>query len=158
MKKTVLSGFILASLLLIVVISGCKKEEATNAPSNVGTATLSGKVQAQLDLSNTTIENVPTGTKIIAVINSADLVTNPVVGVTYENISYETNVNSSGEYTFTNIAAANKDVTVTLYPVDFTYDQVQGDTITHTRKIFSANPPTVVVIKGTTKYSDIFYN
>jgi len=158
MKKTVLSGFVLASLLLIAVISGCKKEEAPNAPSNVGTATLSGKVQAQLDLSNTTIENVPTGTKIIAVINSADLVTNPVAGVTYENISYETNVNSSGDYTFTNIAAANKDVTVTLYPVDFVYDQVQWDTITHTRKIFSANPPTVVVIKGTTKYSDIFYN
>jgi len=157
MKKTVLSGFILASLLLIAVISGCKKEEATNAPSNVGTATITGKVQTELDLTNTTAENVPTGIKIIAVINSADLITNPIAGVTYENISYETNVGVDGKYTFTNIAAANKNVTVHIYPVDFENNQVQADTTTILRKIFSVVPFTIDVIKGTNKISDIYY-
>ena len=158
MKKTVLSGFVLASLLLIAVISGCKKEEATNAPSNVGTATLSGKVQASLNDTTVAWENVPAGIKIIAIINSADLVTNPEPGVTYENISYETNVGADGLYTFPNIAAANKDVTVTLYPVDFVYDQIQAGNTTH-RTIYKVTPnPVTTVIKGTTKYLDIYYN
>lgn len=157
MKKTVLSGFILASLFLIAVISGCKKEEATNAPSNVGTATITGKVETELDLTNTKVENVPVGTKIIAIINSQDLVTNPEPGVTYDNISYETTVGADGKYTFTNIAAANKNVTVHLYPVDFEYNQVQADTTT-LRKIFSVNPLSIDVVKGTNKILDIYYN
>jgi hypothetical protein len=158
MKKTVLSGFIFASLLLFVVFTSCKKEEATNSPSNVGTATLTGRVQTELDLSNSTMENVPAGTKIIAVINSADLVTNPDPNLTYEDISYETQVDGSGNYTFSNIAAANQAVTVTLYPVDFIYNQVQWD-LTTVRKIYTVTPnPTQVVIKGTTKVLDFNYN
>ncbi len=157
MKKTVLTGFILASLLLITVFSGCKKDEETNAPSNVGTATLTGQVRAELNLNNSDLEYAPAGTKIIAVINSADLVSNPIPGVVYEKISYETVVDANGTYTFSGIAAGPKDVTVTLYPVDFIYYQVQLDNTT-LRKIYTvAGNPTQVVVKGSTKVLDISY-
>ncbi len=157
MKKTILSGFILASLLFVAILSGCKKDEATNAPSNVGTAILKGKVQAELNQTNTNLENVPAGTKIIAVINSADLITNPTPGVVYEDISYETTIDDNGNFSFNSIAAANKEVTVTLYPVDFEYNQIQWDNTT-VRKVYTVNPnPTQVVVKGSTKYLDFNY-
>lgn len=156
MKKTVLSGFILASLLLIAVLSGCKKEEATNAPTNVGTATLTGNVKAELNLTNTDLENAPAGTKIIAVISSEDLVTNPTPNVEYENISYETTIDGSGNYTFSSIAAANKEVTVDIYPADFIYYQVQPDNTTR-RVVYSVDKITTVVIKNRTTVQDFNY-
>jgi len=157
MKKTVLSGFFIMSLLFIALLSSCKKEEATNAPSTVGTATLSGQVQAELDLTNTSMENAPSGTKIVAVINSGDLVPDYKEGMVYENITYETTVDGGGNYTFSGIAAANKEVTVTVYPADFVYYQKQPDNST-VRKVYSiATPLTQIVIKGTSKVLDINY-
>ncbi len=157
MKKTVLSGLILASLILMTVLVGCKKEEATNAPSSIGVATLTGNIKAELDLTNSDMENCPGGTKIIAIINSGDLVPDGGNEVVYENIIYETTVDGSGNYTFNNIAAGNKEVTVTLYPADFVYYQKQWDNNT-VRKVYKVNGnPEIDLIKGQTKILDFNY-
>jgi hypothetical protein len=158
MKKTVLSGFILASLILMTVLVGCKKEEATNAPSSIGVATLTGNIKAELDNTIDGMENCPGGTKIIAIINSSDLVPDGGGDIVYENIIYETTVDGSGNYTFNNIAAGNKEVTVKLYPADFIYYQKQWDNTT-VRKVYSASEGLEMnVIKGQTKVLDFNYN
>jgi hypothetical protein len=122
--KNVFSIMLIAVLGLTVVFTGCKDEEPVIEP--LPTALVQGTVKAQLDLNNANPENVPNGTRVIFRIDSRDLVQNPVVGYTYQVLQYETTV-TDGTYSITLPSVVFAGVGVDITPIDFQYDQIQGD-------------------------------
>ncbi|MFH2095669.1 MAG: hypothetical protein ABIJ16_08195 [Bacteroidota bacterium] len=154
MKKTLL--FItLASLAIMVTFSGCKKEEDDYVPEPLPTATITGKVWAELDWTNAVTEYAPSGTKIIAVYNAGDLVDNPVAGYTYKNITVEATVGSDGTYTLT-IPATGNGVGVQITGVDFEYNTVTTATTTQ-RTVYSLGTTNTTVIAGMKQIIDLSY-
>ena len=139
---------IVISLVALIFIS-CGDDEETPAVVN-GSAKITGVAKCELDLSNTEREYVPAGTKIIATIDTEDLVNSPDANVTYPERTYTTTVGANGVYTLT-IEANAKTVTVDITASDFEYDQIQADTITRVRKVYSYAPSTVTVIDGISK-------
>lgn len=158
--KNILIILGLVSFIFMITFSSCKKEEEY-VPEEMPTVTIKGKVKAELVDTGTVMEMAPKDTKIIAKIDAEDLVTNPNNNYDYKKITYEGTVNSNGEYSI-KIDATEKDVNVTLTPVDFEYDQLVWDNYPNTtkteRKVYTANPIQVTVFKNTTKIIDITYN
>ena len=96
---------------------------------------------------------------IIAVVNSADLVANPIAGHTYEDISFETTVNANGDYSIT-VDAIAQSANYTIKAVDFIYDQVVMDVYpatTTNRTIYSVTDQYTSVVKNNTKVLDFYY-
>lgn len=174
----------LLSLCLVAgfTVTSCKKKQgctdpaATNydeeakeddgscvmAPSH-GSATITGVLKANLNLSNDTNavsqndwENAPSSAMVVATYNEKDLYTNPAPGVTYGTVTVEATV-SGGEYTL-DIPANGKPVNVTVRPMDFAYDQVQGDGKTKVRKVYTYNSFNVSVYNGSYEIVDVYYN
>ncbi len=142
---------IIISLVAMIFIS-CGKDDEASAVKN-GSAKITGIAKCNLDLTNTEREFVPAGTKIIATIDTKDLVNAPNANITYPDRIYTTTVGANGIYTLT-IEANAKTVTVDITASDFEYDQKINDT-TFTRKIYSYAPSTVTVIDGISKIEDI---
>ncbi len=109
---------------ILFVFAGCKDEDDQLEP--LKKVTVSGAVQAELDLSNAGLEPVPNGTKILFRINSMDLVQTPIAGYTYEILQYSTTV-TDGEYTIDLPAVKFNSATVSIIPVDFQAEQLQAD-------------------------------
>ncbi len=126
-----------------LLFTACKKDEdedATVPASTLGTATISGRALAKLDLSNDTSnsagnrldngccqdstrwENVPAGTTLYATIDTDDLILNG--GGNGANRIYTTTVDGAGNYTFT-VDANVQNVEVKITSDDFTFAQVQ---------------------------------
>ena len=146
---------IVFSLVALIFIS-CGKDEETLAVKN-GSAKITGVAKCQLDLTTNEKEYAPVGTKIIAIINTEDLVNSPDNNITYPDRAYTTTVGENGSYSLT-IEANAKTVSVDISASDFEYNQVQADTITRVRKIYSYAPSTVTVIDGISKIQDIDFN
>ncbi|MDA3819273.1 MAG: hypothetical protein PF590_02225 [Candidatus Delongbacteria bacterium] len=85
------------SIILMILIGGffaftsCDEEEADSGTTP--TATLKGTVYAELDLSNTSTEEVSAGKTIILRIDAADLVLEPITGYAYQTLQYEATTN-----------------------------------------------------------------
>ncbi|MBI5219133.1 MAG: hypothetical protein HY958_09410 [Bacteroidia bacterium] len=154
MKKIFISLVLLAGFLAAITLNSCNKANKATADPVTTTATIKGKVQAQLDLTNATIENAPSGTKITAWINASDLVDNPPAG-TNGKIIFNGTVDNNGEYTLT-ITAGTKPVTVTIYGDDFVYNTIWSTT-SAIRTIYTGATGSATVQKGVTKYVDLSY-
>lgn len=156
-----ISKVALFAAVVVFALSSCQKENE-NAQVKNGQATITGKAQANFDLSNdvsgTTYDNMPDGTKIYARISSKDLVASPS-SATYADIIYTTTV-TGGTFTFT-IDANKKDVTVTLFSDDTRHDQKQGDGST-VQKIFNlpvgGSAYKTTVVDGVSKIVDVTFN
>ena len=85
---------IIISFVALIFIS-CSDDETTIVN---GKATISGIATCQLDLTNSETEFVPAGTKIIATINTEDLVNSPDANITYPDRIFTTTVGSNGKY------------------------------------------------------------
>lgn len=164
MKKLLTFTAIISSVLLIA-FSSCKKDEDTPESTLTTRATITGYVYANLNAVNDTnqsggyqlnLEFAPSGTKLIAKINSVDLVVEPINGYTYENITYEATVGSDGSYSFS-IPAATQNVVVTVMCNDFEYDKIISLTESE-RTVYTAGNYTVTVIAGAYRILDIYYN
>ncbi len=122
--KNIISIMLIASLGMLLVFSGCKEDEYVPEPLKM--VTVSGTVEADLDLGDAGLEAVPNGTVIIFRIDSRDLVAAPAAGYTYQVLQYEAVV-TDGAYTISlpsvNFAAVNVDIV----PVDFKANQKQVD-------------------------------
>jgi hypothetical protein len=94
--KNIISIMLIASLGMLLVFSGCKKDEVVQEP--LKNVTVKGQVLTQIDLTNAGIETAPTGTKIIFRIDSRDLVAAPVSGYTYLVRQYEATVDADGYF------------------------------------------------------------
>ena len=155
MKKVFYSLLVLTGIFVAVSFTSCKKKTTSSADPISSTATIKGKIQADLDATNTTLELAPAGTRIIAVINAADLIENPQSGVTYGNIEYSTTVDASGEYALT-VAAGTKPVTVTIKCDDFVYSKVITGAAP-VRTIYAGPTSGTVVYKNQIKWVDMTY-
>ncbi len=168
MKKNIIT-LLSISLIALLFLSNCKKTEDETTPEAMTTAIIKGKVFADLNTANDTTSNgfyqlnnetAPAGTKIIVVVNAADLVANPIAGHTYEDISFETTVDANGEYSVT-VDAIAKTANYTIKAEDFAYDQTVMDVYPNTkttRKVFTAADQTTTIVKNNTKVIDITYN
>jgi len=149
MNKKIL---IVISLVALIFIS-CNDDEATVVKN--GSSTISGVATCQLDLTNSGEEYVPAGTKIIATINTQDLVNSPNANITYPNRTFTTTIGDNGKYSLT-VDANVKTVTVNITGSDFEYDQVIG-VDTYSRKVYSCSPTTVTVVDGVSKIEDLYF-
>ncbi len=164
MKKNIFT-IALLSLSVLLIFTNCDKDDDEVASDPMTTATIKGLVEANLNLTNDTNdaglpetqwEIAPAGTKVIAVINSAFLVTNPDPAVTYQFLTYETTVDANGMYTFT-VDAITKSANYTLKFDDFEYDQKLSATVVE-RKVYTVADQAASVVKNETVIQDVIYN
>lgn len=153
MKKFIAISILLGFGLMITLNSCKKKEEETSGASLTSTATLKGKVWAELDITNTEFEAAPAGTKIFVSIESQDLVNNPQ----YDNktLIYETTVDASGNYSIS-VPAGNKSLTAKISGADFEYMQNQGGGTTK-RTVYAVGTTTVTINAGDIEINDLYY-
>ena len=154
MKKVFILLFVLFGFTAVTVVS-CKKAEVASpvVVKTDQTATIKGKMQADLNLFTSGMENAPSGTKVIFQIEKIDLNSQAPSG---EYLLYETTLNGSGEYTIDLPTNANG-VSVAIMPNDFVYNQVQWDETTE-RTVFSAGQQNVTIVYGETEILDFNYS
>ncbi|GAB4281899.1 MAG: hypothetical protein Kow0068_06410 [Marinilabiliales bacterium] len=162
--KRILISITLASLAILLAFTSCKKDEDKDIDLTLTTATITGKVWAQLVDTNVFTANeyeyAPTSVKIIAVYNTQDLVDDPAANYTYQDKTVETNVGSDGTYTLS-IPARGKNVNVTLKAQDFIYDRLIWDTYPTSTKtertIYQTADKFTTVVAGDVKVIDFYY-
>lgn len=166
MKRKIFALMLIGGFLFT---TSCIKDEQTSPASldTSKTATIKGLVRVQLDLLNDTLglrlENAPAGTKITFRVNASQYVLNP--SGTYDDLIFETTLNSSGEYSI-EIPATNKGVNVSIIPDEFVYNQGQrklqnGFWVADSpiRKKYSAGTYSINgLVSGTTKVLDFNYS
>ncbi|OQX98014.1 MAG: hypothetical protein B6I20_11595 [Bacteroidetes bacterium 4572_117] len=131
--------------------------------SGKGTATIKGRVFAELDLSSAGIENAPTGTKITSLLESLQLLgyvnhtgDGEILDIAYNEAVYSTNTDINSDYSIT-VPATASGLKIVINADDFDYEQITG-VGTIQRKTYSALSDTVSVFSGVTYFRDIIYN
>ena len=141
MKKNVY--FFVFVLLLSLSVTSCKKDSATTNTKTTGSASVSGTLKANLDMTNDTTqngtpqiqnENVPAGTLITFIIDSKDLQDNPDSAYVYPKLEYTTTVEANGAFSIS-LPANTNPINAEVRFADFRYNVIvgfQGSTpITH---------------------------
>jgi hypothetical protein len=143
------------SLLLAFTLAQCEKEEESSEP-DLKTATVKGKMTADLNDTIPGDTSAPKGTKVTLWISTEDLVTKSSPSKTYEKRYYQATANSDGEFSVQ--VDVNKDpVTVNIEPSDFEYDKVLNTNGDKQRTVYTAPNQTVTVTPEQTKIVDIAY-
>jgi hypothetical protein len=106
MKRKIFSIMAIAAIALV----SCKKDDLNS--TELGEATISGNLWADLDLTNTAVEGV-NGMQVKVEINTMDWDQQPVAGFNYDKKVYTTTTNSSGDYTLT-LPATDEGYTITI--------------------------------------------
>jgi hypothetical protein len=152
----------LKKVLLFAVVStllfSCTKDEDENPASagQFGIATITGQVKADLDLSQTNFEYVPSGTVIIAKIDINDLnIEYSQDGIDQGFKIYKTTVDENGRYSF-NVDANAINVDITVMGEDFEYNQVVNDSLV-VRRIFTLGQYYTTAVDGMNKVVDLNY-
>jgi len=132
-------------------------------PNNgVDMDTVSGTVRAELDVTNTTYENAPAGTKISAVVTSSQLADyvnhsglGQILSVAYENMVFSTTVSSNGNYSVL-VPATASGLSISLMGDDFKATQILTDT-TAQQRIYKLTNTTMSVVNGKNYVMDLTY-
>ncbi|MEN8120269.1 MAG: hypothetical protein ABFS35_07980 [Bacteroidota bacterium] len=131
--------------------------------SGEGTATIKGRVFAELDLTTAGLENAPTGLKVTTLLESSQLVdyvnhtgNGEILSVAYEQATNSTNTDANSDYSIT-VPATASGLKIVISSDDFVYDQITGVGTTQ-RKVYKAAPETVSVVSGITYFRDVIYN
>lgn len=123
MKKSI---FILAIILGgLFAFTSCDKTEEVEPGTNP-TATIKGKVYANLDATDGDMEYAPVGTKVFFRINAQDLVLNPDPAYAYQTLQYETTVDANGEYSISLPTVDHQAVNVAITGDQFEAEQTIG--------------------------------
>lgn len=150
---------ILALAGAAMIFASCEKDDPKEV-NVTSSATITGNVQAQLDLRNdtnfvTNLENVE-GVNIYARINTADLTTNVDPNFNYPSKVYKATTDSDGNYEL-NVKAGSKTVAVEIYGDEFKRDVVL-DSNNNTQSVnFSIMTDSITVTHQQTKIYDIVY-
>jgi hypothetical protein len=150
---------ILALAGAAMIFASCEKDDPKEV-NVTSSATITGNVQAQLDLRNdtnfvTNLENVE-GVNIYARINTADLTTNVDPNFNYPSKVYKATTDSDGNYEL-NVKAGSKTVAVEIYGDEFKRDVVL-DSNNNTQSVnFSMMTDSITVTHQQTKIYDIVY-
>ncbi len=130
--------------------------------SGEGTATISGHLFAELDLSQPGYENAPSNIKVSAVLESNQLINfvnhdgiGEVINIVYENAVTSSFSDDDSNYLLT-VPASASGLKLVLFADDFIFDQIipQG---TIENKIFHSLVDTIKVISGSSVYRNILY-
>ena len=134
-------------IFLVTFSTSCKKDEVTNTKIT-GSASVTGTLKANLDLTNDTaqngtpqiqFENVPQGTVITFIIDSKDLEEHPDTTYNYAKLQYTTAVGSNGSFSVALPANANA-INAEVRFGDFSYNVIigfQGSTPITDNQIFT---------------------
>lgn len=152
-----------ALAIATVAFVGCKKDDPAE-PSEPGSATISGVINADLNQNDDTLTGpiydylrnpeYPSGANVTFVINEGDLDYNPAPGFNYQDLSWTVPISATnGTYTVS-VPAINQPVPVTMYFDEFNYDQIVywPDTTVydynHAFKVNGGMPVTLTVVNG----------
>jgi hypothetical protein len=125
-SKMIILFFAVASMLM----TSCKKEEEAKPASSMKKATITGHVYADLDMTEPGDEMAPAGTKIFAIINTAQFLLDPDPNVIYPFKYYEATVGTDGKYTLTFDVGNMPIQQITILGSDFWYDRKISPSIT----------------------------
>ena len=151
--KNIISVMLIAALGALLVFSGCKEEEYV--PEPLAKVTVSGTVEAQMDMDDVELEAVPNGQKIIFRIDSRDLVMNPIAGYAYQTLQYEATV-TDGKYSIELPCVNFQAVNVDIIPVDFKANQEQVDN-SFKEKTYEGNFSGVAIQEGERYFVNLTY-
>ena len=128
-----------------------------------GTATISGRLFADLDLTTGGLESAPSGLKVTTLIESSQLVDyvnhtgdGEILSIAYEQAANSSLSDANSDYTI-RVPATASGLKIVLSADDFVYDQITGAGTTQ-RKVYTFAPDTVSVISGMSFFRDIIYN
>jgi hypothetical protein len=148
--------FLVSTTILALTITACQNENSVNPrPTDqiVSTVNIKGKVKAELNTTNAVLENAPTGLKIVAEVDTYDLVLNPT-SANYPSKYFEATVDANGEYTI-GVDVGPYGNNVKLYFPDFRADVSTASTPVST--VFTGSTRNVTVVKGQDKILDFNY-
>ena len=132
MKKNVY--FFVFVLLLSLSVTSCKKDTVTTNTKTTGSASVTGTLKANLDLTNDTTqygtpqiqyESVPQGTSITFIIDSKDLQDNPDSSYVYPKLEFNTTTGAGGAFSITLPANSNA-INAKVHFADFRYNVIVG--------------------------------
>lgn len=162
MRKLAFNG-LLAGITLAVVLTSCSKDDV-QVPLSPGTASVSGRLTANLDETDFQIQSVPQGTGITFVISGADLDRNPQLGYNYEDVVVRGTTNADGRYSVS-LPAAKNAINVDVIFDDFEYDATilttdeEGfQTAVTERRTFSRIETSISIVEGQVQVKDYAYN
>ena len=127
-----------------------------------GTATISGKAFADLDLTNSSYEFVPENINIRAIVCPEQIyeyvnhsASGGIIDLFYENIIFATETDNFGNFQVT-VPASAKGLKIFLQADDFVYQQqiAPDETV---RQIFSYISDTVTVFPNSLKITDLYF-
>ncbi len=128
-----------------------------------GTATINGRLFADLDLTTAGLENAPVGIKVSTLIESDQLVNyvnhtgdGEILSISYENAANSTVSDANSDYSII-VPASASGLKIVIRTDDFVYDQIDAGGIPQ-RKIFHADADTITTISGVMQFRDIVFN
>lgn len=162
MKKINLFS-ILALAGIFATVTSCNKDEQKE-PLTPETASVSGRLTANLDETDFQLQAVPEGTGVTFIIDGADLDRNPQPGYNYEDVVVRGTTNSNGEYSVSLPTAKNTiNATVVFDEFDFdatvltTNDDGFQEAVVERRTFTRANA-SVSITEGQVLVKDYNYN
>lgn len=130
--------------------------------SGEATATINGRLFADLDLTSGGLEIAPSGLKITTLIESSQLIDyvnhrgdGEILSIAYEQAVNSTVSDTNSDYSIT-VPATASGLKNVLSADDFVFDQTTGVGTTQ-RKVYTVAPDTVSVISGMSFFRDIIY-
>lgn len=127
-----------------------------------GTATISGRTFADLDLLTAGLENAPSGIKVSCYLEPSQLINyvnhsgdGEILSISYEMTTANALTDANSDYTIT-VPAAGSGLKIVLTADDFQYNQnTAGGAL---RKVFKPITDTILVVSGINYFYDILYN
>jgi hypothetical protein len=164
MKKQIRNYSLLIAMTIGFMLQSCTKQSDSSkntALSTIGSSTITGRIIADLNLSNGNKEKEGVeGLKVTASVNLDDLITTGSVNGMGLIRTYEAITNSKGEYTL-NIEANNKPVHVSLdFPKTFNANQTleNGTTRMAEYNKVTVTPTSILMNKGQVYTQNVEYN
>ena len=162
MKKITLWS-VLAVAGMFTILTACKKDEQKD-PLTPGTATVSGRLTANLDETDFQLQSVPQGTGVTFIIDAADLERNPQPGYNYEDIVVRGTADADGNYSVS-LPAVKKSINVTVVFDEFEFDATVLTTdddgfqeAVVERRTFTRASASVSIVEGQVLVRDYNYN
>ena len=127
-----------------------------------GTATVNGRLFADMNLSNAGLETAPSGIKITALLESEQLVNyvnhegdGKILSIVYENATNSTLSDANSDFSII-VPATASGLKIVLKPDDFVANQIDAGGNPQ-RKVFQTEADTVTVFSGVSIFNDIVF-
>jgi hypothetical protein len=150
--------FILLAVVTLCIFTSCNNDNTVNPKSELGSATISGTIYAELN-NVTDGEEKVANIKVVARVYSGDLVVTPT-NTTYGYQYFETTTDSNGKYTVTVPVNKNKTgISVSIIPADFQYPVQTSPSTTSVQTFLGKSATSSVSVYNAGAFLlDVYYN